>query len=218
MPDIQKLSKADETKARALLARVDGLLDKARTGREELGRTYVDIGIGLEEVQASRAWILVAHSFDSYIKEHCEPRFNRKRNQLYAYKSAAENLLPHFTREQLVSMGVTKAIALSGYVKEVGGKKPPETLYAAAINPDVKVEDFEVSVADARHIKREPGKWRVFKIWATDEEWAEIETAMAAALAHAQLGPDKSESTLQKVALIRMSQECISSWPCTENV
>lgn len=215
MPDIQKLSKADETKARALLARVDGLLETARASREALEKTYLDIGIALRDVKETRAWLAGPfHSFDAYVIEWCEPRFNRKRNTLYSYKAAAEQLLPHFSREQLVGMGVTKAIALSGYVRETG-KKPPETLYAAAINPDVKVEDFEVSVADARHIKREPGKWRVFKIWATDEEWAEIETAMAAALAHAQLGPDKSESTLQKVALIRMSQECISSWPQT---
>ena len=74
---IEVVSKTDRIEAQAVLARVDELLDRARSGRESLNSTYVEIGVALDAVENTRAWMQVARSYDGYIREHCEPRVRK---------------------------------------------------------------------------------------------------------------------------------------------
>jgi hypothetical protein len=218
--EIEVVSRDETVKNEELLARVDGLLERAKERREAQEATFVEIGIALQEVQDSKAWMLRDfHSFDQYIREWCEPRYGRERNQLYGFKSSAKLLLPYFSPEELTGMGVTKALHLKTLVKETG-KKPPERLSAAALDSEVKVKDFESLVAEARHMTPELGKWRQLSIRASDDEWEEIERAMKSALDQGEnpLPPETSETMKRKIALLRMAAEFLSTYPCMENV
>lgn len=205
------IPKTDESAAKTLLAKMDELLEKARYGREELGKTYVDIGIALDEIESSRAWMLVAHSFDGYIREHCEPRFGKSRTQLYGYRAIAKNLLPAVSKKQLIEMGVSRAMPLAQYVR-LKGANPPESLINQALDPKVKVEEFESLIAEATHQSTEKGKWHQISIKAEDSEWEEIERAISVALALGPLPVETSEPTKRKVALLRMSQEFLATY------
>lgn len=210
------IAKLDTQKAGELLARVDNLLDTARESQAILERAYLDIGVALKDVQDTRAWMLREfHSFDSYVREWCEPRFNRKRNQLYAYKTAAEQLLPHYDRPQLISMGVTKAVALAGYVKKSGGKKPPTPLSDNARNPQVGIDEFRADVAAASHIPLDDkGKWYepFGGFYVSPEERAEFERVITLAREQANIPNDCPEWFQKKLIAQTVAMECLSSW------
>jgi hypothetical protein len=205
------LPKTDEKTAKALLAKVDGLLDDARNGRDSLHRTYVEIGLALDEVENTKAWMVRHRSYDSYIKEHCEPKFGKSRTQLYGYRAIAKNLLPSVTKEQLIEMGVSRAMPLAQYTKQKG-VPPPDSLIKQALDPKVGVEEFESLIAEATHASTEKGKWHQFSIKAEDAEWKEIERAIGVALALDPLPENTSEPTRRKVALLRMSAEFLATY------
>jgi len=214
---IEIVSPSDVSKNEELLARVDRLIDTARQSQDILERTYLDIGIALKDVQESRAWVARFHSFDAYLREWCEPRFDRKRNQLYAYKTTAEQLLPHVEKQKLLEMGVTKATALSSYVKKTG-KKPTTALLEAAGNPEVGIQEFRAGIAEAQHEKPETGKWYDFGgAFLSAEEREEIERGFQRATEIAPLPEDCPEWLKRKIQVQRLIAEFLSTYPCTEN-
>jgi hypothetical protein len=209
--EIQKFSKADERTAKELLACVNGLLDEARNGRESLERTYMDIAIVLDEVETSRAWMLVAHSFDAYIKS-CEARFGKSRTQLYGYRSVAKNLLPAIPKEQLISIGISKAMPLAQYVKQKGGKAP-ENLISKAADPNVGVDEFRAEIAAATHVQPEKGKWFEFGgAFLTPAEREEIERGFARAAEVEPLPADISDWMKRKIVIQRLVAEFLSTY------
>jgi hypothetical protein len=208
------LPKTDESVARRLLSRVDSLLDTARDGRESLQKTYVEIGLALDEVERERAWMLVARSYDSYIKEHCEPKFGKSRTQLYGARAAAKYLLPEVSKEQLVEMGISRAMVLAMYVKRT--KKPAKELLEKALDPNVDTEQFRAEVAEAQHEKPEKGKWfDLGGFFCTKEEREEIERGLRAAEKNEPLPENTSEWMTRKIVLQRLVQEFLSSYPET---
>lgn len=213
-PTQELIPKTDETAARDLLERVDGLLVRAKESRQALYRTYVEIGLALDEVETTGAWILVARSYDSFIKEHCEPLFGKSRTQLYSYRAIAKNLLPAVTKEQLIEMGVTRAIPLAQYTK-LKGRGPSQDLINRALDKNISAEEFESHIAQATHQSPEQGKWHQIPIKATADEWSEIQRAMTSALAQGPLPEETSEPTKNKVALLRLSAEFLSTYPVT---
>ena len=213
-PTQELLPKTDETQALALLARVDNLLDEARNGRDSLHRTYVEIGIALDEVENTKAWMAGFRSYDNYIREHCEPKFGKSRTQLYGYRAIAKNLLPAMTKEQLIEIGVSRAMPLAQYVRSKGSK-PPQHLINKALDPGVGVDEFEAEIAQATHQSTEPGKWHQISYKASDDEHEEIQRAMKSALAQGPLPVETSEPFKNKIALQRLAAEFLSTYPET---
>jgi hypothetical protein len=210
--EIEVQTPAARERQESLLARVDLLLDDSRATQEHLARNFIQIGIALLEVDKSRAWTLRAKSSDQYIKD-CEGRFGRGRTALYAYKSVAENLLPHMPEQKLVEIGISKAQPLATFVKN-SGKKPPAKLLAAAENPKVGVEEFRASIAETLHEKPESGKWYEFLsgFYVSAEEKAEFERAIQAAKAQIELPENCSEWLERKLVAQCFVAECLSSW------
>ncbi len=214
MPVQEILPKTDESVARRLLARVDGLLDTARDGRESLQKTYVEIGLALSDVEKSRAWIAGNfHSFEAYIKQ-CEGRFGRARTQLFGYKSVAERLLPEVSKEKLIEIGISRAMPLAQYVKRTG--KPVGDLLNKALDPSVGVDEFRAAVAESEHSKPEKGKWfDLGGFFCTKEEREEIERGLRAAERNEPLPENTSEWMTRKIVVQRLVQEFLSSYPET---
>lgn len=212
-----EIIKVDIEQQKALLSKVDRLLDSARTGHENLSRTYVEIGLALEEVDESKAWMVVARSYDSYIKDHCEPKFGKSRTQLYGYRSIAKNLLPSASESELIEMGVTKAQALAGFVKRQ--KKPPtDKLLADAKNPKIGIEEFRASVAESQHEKPEKGSWYdLGGFFVTPDEKEEIERGFQRATEIEPLPEDCPEWLRKKIIVQRLVAEFLSTYGCTEN-
>ena len=215
--EIEVVSREELAGNRALLARVDELLDRARLGREALNSTYIEIGIALDEVENTKAWMEVARTYDSYIKDHCEVRFGKSRTQLYAYRSAAKYLLPHVSAKQLVEIGATKAAPLAQYAKRHDGQLP-ESLIESASNPNVGVEEFKATVAETQNENPEKGKWfQIPGFFVTPEEKEEIERGLSRAGDVKPLPEDCPEWLKTKITVQRMVAEFLSTYPCTEN-
>lgn len=208
--EIEVVSPSELVKNEELLARVDSLIDEARTSEEKLHRDFLEIGVAMLEVQRAKAWLLVARSWDSYVMD-CGKRFGRGRTALYSYVSVAERLLPHMPAKQLVEMGISKAQPLAAFVKKTG-KTPTAALIESASDPDVGVEQFRATVAESTHEKPEKGKWRELSFFASEDEWLEIETALKYAEIIDEVPVDTPDWAKKKRAIVAMSRECISSW------
>jgi hypothetical protein len=211
-PVQELLPKTDESVSRRLLARVDGLLDTARDGRESLQKTYVEIGLALDDVENSKAWtVRKFRTFDAYMREWCEPRFGKSRTQLYGAKAVAHHLLPEISKEKLVEIGISKAMPLAMYVKRTG--KSAKELLEKALDPKVDTEQFRAEVAVARHEKPEKGKWfDLGGFFCTEEEREEIERGLRAAEQAEPLPENTSEWMTRKIVMQRMVQEFLSTW------
>ena len=215
--EIEVVSKTDRKDAEALLARVDELLDRARSGRDALNSTYVEIGVALDAVENTRAWMQVARSYDGYIREHCEPRFGKSRTQLYGARSTAKYLLPHMTPEQLIEIGISKAMPLAQYTKRHAGNLP-ENLVKQAIDPRVGVEEFKAAVAETQNEKPEKGKWfQIPGFFVTPEEKEEIERGLRRAEEIEPLPETAPDWLKTKITVQRLVAEFLSTYPCTEN-
>jgi hypothetical protein len=202
--------------AEELLARVDRLLDEARAGRECLERTFMDIAIALDEVEKSRAWLSVAHSYDAYIK-FCEARFGKSRTQLYGYRSVAKNLLPAVSKEQLLTIGISKAMPLAQYSKRKNGKLPA-SLINKALDGQVGVEEFKAAVAETQHEKPERTKWFDMQgFYVTADEKIEIEAGLERAETIEPLPDNCPDWLVRKIVVQRLIAEFLSTYPCTEN-
>jgi hypothetical protein len=215
----QEIQTVDTSAQEALLARVDALLDNARNGREFLERTFMDIAIALDEVETSKAWLLVSHSYDGYIKG-CEGRFGKSRTQLYGYRAVAKNLLPAVSKEQLLEMGISKAMPLAQYAKQKSGKVS-DHLIGQALNPEVGVEEFRAEIAAASHTPLdEKGKWYepFGGFYVSPEERAEFERVIALAREQASIPEDCPEWFQKKLIAQAMVMELLSSWGHTETV
>ena len=209
----QEIQTVDTSAQEALLARVDALLDNARNGREFLERTFMDIAIALDEVETSKAWLLVSHSYDGYIKS-CEGRFGKSRTQLYMYRAVAKNLLPAMSKDELIAIGISKAGPLSQHVKRTG-KNPSTELLRAANNPEVGVEEFRAEIAAASNTPLdEKGKWYepFGGFYVSPEERAEFERVIALAREQASIPEDCPEWFQKKLIAQAMVMELLSSW------
>ena len=204
--------KVDVAQQKALLSKVDRLLESARSGMDNLSRTYVEIGVALDAVENAKAWLLVARSYDSYIKDHCEPKFGKSRTQLYNYRSVAKNLLPHMPAEKLLEIGISKAQPLAQYVRRSGGKLP-ENLVESAIDPQVGVEEFKAAVAESQHEKPEKGKWyEIPGFYVTADEKIELDYGLELAETIEPLPADAPVWLARKVAVQRLVMEFISTY------
>ena len=210
------LPKTDEKTAKALLAKVDGLLDDARNGRDSLHRTYVEIGLALDEVENTKAWMVRHRSYDSYIKEHCEPKFGKSRTQLYGARAAAKYLLPEVSKEKLIEIGISRAMQLASYVKTTG--KPAGVLLDKALDPKVDVDQFKAAIAEAKHERPEKGKWfDLGGFFCTPEEKEEIERGFKAAVEQGPLPQEASEWFVRKTVIQRLVMEFLSTYGAAPN-
>lgn len=215
--ELEVVSPADRQKQEQLLDRVDALLDETRLGQEKLHRNFIEIGLALDAVENSKAWMLRAKSYDSYIRERCEPRFGKSRTQLYGYRSVAKNLLPYLSAEKLMEIGISKAQPLATFVKN-SGKKPPDTLLEAAKNTRVGVEEFRATIAEITHDGAEKGKWLdMGGFYCTADEKIEIEMGLERAETIEPLPADAPVWLARKVAIQRLVAEFLATYPCTEN-
>lgn len=217
--EIEVVSPAETVKNEELLARVDSLIDEARTSEEKLHRDFLEIGVAMLEVQRAKAWLNRARSWDTYVVD-CGKRFGRGRSALYGYVSVAERLLPHMPAKQLVEMGISKAQPLAQYVKQKGSA-PPDSLVEKASDPNVGTEEFKAAVAETQHNKPEKGKWYdLGGFFCTPDERQEIDRVFALARLEIQLPAECPEWLERKLVFHAMTAECISTWEpnCTENV
>lgn len=211
-PVQELLPKTDETQAKALLARVDGLLDDARNGRDSLHRTYVEIGLAIDEVEKSKAWMIRFRSFDNYVKDHCEPRFGKSRTQIYGAKAVAHYLLPEVTKDQLVEMGISKAMPLAQYTRRKGSS-PSQDLINKALDPKIDIAEFRAAISEAQHEKPEKGKWYDFGgAFLTADEKIEMEACFELAETIEPLPEDAPDWLIRKIVMQRLVAEFNSTY------
>ena len=205
-----EIVKVDISEQTLLLTRVDDLLDTAREGRSALHQTYVEIGLGLSAVKKSGAWVLRTHSWDSYVKS-CEDRFGKARTALYGYVACAERLLPEITKEQLIEIGISKAMPLAMYVKRTG--KSPAELLNKALDTKVDIAEFRAAISEAQHEKPEKGKWYDFGgAFLTADEKIEMDAALELAETIEPLPEDVSDCMVRKIVMQRLVAEFMSTY------
>jgi hypothetical protein len=214
--EIQVVSRFETEKNEELLARVDSLIDEARTSEEKLHRDFLEIGVAMLDVQKAKAWLGRARSWDSYVMD-CGKRFGRGRTALYGYVSVAERLLPHMPAKQLVEMGISKAQPLAQYAKFHDGKLP-ENLVESASDPNVGTEEFKAAVQETQNGGgQEKGKWYDFGgAFLSADERQEIERGFLRATEIEPLPDDCPDWLKRKIQMQRLVAEFLSTYP--ENV
>ena len=170
----------------------------------------------MEEVRKKDLWKERHESFNEYLIS-LEEKHKKHRSQLHHYRNVAGLLEEYTTPKQLNAMGIAKASVLAKSVKQ--GSIPPADVIEAAQKTTNRVEDvrkllFDSSPLNGQNAMPEKGNYRdLGGIYATNGEWEEITKAFALAT---RVDPVISESIAlpvrMKEILLRMAQECISSW------
>ena len=121
------------------------------------------------------------------------------------------------TPEQLIEIGISKAMPLAQYTKRHAGKLP-ENLIESAINPKVGVEEFQSSLQESQYEKPEKGKWfQIPGFFVTPEEKEEIDRGLRTAEAVEPLPEDCPDWLKSKITVQRLVAEFLSTYPSTEN-
>lgn len=168
--------------AQEKLAEIDALAAKLGAAETLLESGYGELAFRLKEMRDNKYWVGVYTSFGDFIA-HLGDTYNIGRSQLYKYMFTASELGEIVTPEQLSGIGITKAVALSD-IKAQDGTISDAAL-AAASDPKVTVKDLKKLLFSENNKIAQPedGTWRDcgFEFYATDEEWALLNSAANAA-------------------------------------
>lgn len=162
-------------KANAVKTEIDVLIEQISDGQWSLGRKFVQLGVALLAVRANKYWEGWGYpSFGAYI-DTVTVKLDRGRAQLYGYIGCAEKLLPKLGDDQLIEMGVSRALELAKVVN--AGKVISPALLTKALDEKIPLTEFKAAVAGEIHQEiPENGKWRdVGGFYASQEEWEEIQ-------------------------------------------
>lgn len=154
---LQSYSPEQKAAAAAALAKVDELADAVGGHVLGLETNFVRLGTAMNEVYRHQYWMVGGHgSFGKYLKS-LEPRVKRGRTQLYHCLGIVQDLLPYVTEDQLVEIGITKAILLR---KALAAGTDVEELVEQA--KTATKDELEELVGDKSEADDGPGTWMSF--------------------------------------------------------
>lgn len=168
-----------DDEASALGTEIEGLLASIRNHELNLATSYVKLGLMLLKVQTEKYWIQWGYSsFATYLGS-IKDTIGRAHSQMYAYIGCAEKLLPSVSEENLLKMGISRAIELVRYVNR-SGLGVPDHLLSAALDDNIKLTKLHSDVLEALHEKGElKGNWWEFGgFYCLPEERKEINAAI----------------------------------------
>lgn len=142
--------------AAAALALVDALADSICSDQLNLQRNFVHIGQALAVIEDNKYWMGRTKSFSEYLNT-IEKRANKKRTQLYHCLGVARDLLPLIPEQDLIDMGISKAITLRRMQGE--GHEPTAELVEVAKTQTDQQLRCEIAKATGLFFPQdEPGK------------------------------------------------------------
>jgi len=153
------------------------MLDAAEDGLE---RGYAALGYTLLEVSEMQYWRLHFKSFQEYL-DSLAVKSHKSAGRLKQYLLAVRDLQNTFTRPQLESMGITKALQIR-QAKDYAIVLP-DNLRAAALDQTVTASALKKLIATTLRVPEEEGDWMDldFAFMVTPEQRATIEDAINAA-------------------------------------
>jgi hypothetical protein len=211
-PQIITQSEEAVQEARETLQDLHLTIDAINQGEIQLSSSYVHLGKLLLKVRSKKYWIDWEHeSFGSFIQS-VETRIKKGRSQIYDYIGTVEKLLPIVGEERMEQMGISSASELARYVRQTG-KIPTEELLSLAETGET--EDLRAAVFEATHGEPPPKQkfWNYGGFYLTEDE---NQTIMETLRLGCQLDPvvlfDWNSPSCRKEILMRMVQECASTW------
>lgn len=194
------------------------LLNDIRRGELALASNFARLGSLLVQIRAKRYWQLWGfHSWSAYI-ESIRGSVEKGRSQLYQVIGVAEQLLPVVSEQELVEMGISKAIELKRLLKSTGVKPSPEVV-AKAKDPAVTIQELRAELATSTHSDEfpRPGTWYdLGGFYATPEERQEIERGFNCAIHTDPVIPlDWPEWARKKEVVTRLAQEYLATYEAT---
>jgi len=195
----------------AVLALAEGLAADIIRNQFQQEERFVYLGKALLEIRTNSYWRNAGFtSFGKYI-QHLSSIVRRERSTLYQYTATVERLLPVVGEDQLVAMGINKALVLGAGMKYTG-KTPSPDLIAKAAGSATTTEELKSAVNQEFriYVPTEQGVWRELGFYADDEEFEEIKQAIEAAKRADNVSNALAESYQIKRALLVLARDFMS--------
>jgi hypothetical protein len=132
--------------------------------------------------------------------------------QLHQYFLTVRDLSDTFTKEQLASMGITKAIRLRA-AKDYALVLPPDVV-RAALDPNITVKELKRVISTALKMPEEDGDWMDLEMefMVTPEQRELFEQAIATAMKTEPLTkPTISKSAQMLDVMTKLAQEFLGA-------
>lgn len=194
--------------------RVEALLDTIKNNELNRASDYAKLGLLLYKIRSEKLWIAFDHkNFGSYV-DSVKQKLHVGRTQIYMYLSVVEKLLPSISKEDLTTMGVSKAIELKKVVSQTGAQ-PTQELIDFALNPNTTRAVLRGEVYKHLNIQTplETGIYFELGCYVSQEECDEIEDALYAAERIDPVVPlDWPENSRKKEILLRLCREFLAEY------
>lgn len=222
-------TKAEKQDALKTSKEVNDLLSTIEKQETSLAMNFAKLGNLLLKIRSKKYWLLwegpqdilgmgtieVApfQSFGAYIAS-LKDRVDKGRTQLYQLISVAEKLLPTVGEQNLIDMGITKALELKRFVTNTG-RNPTKELVAKAIDPDISVDELRAEIFQKTNPKGvyQGTYYDLGGCYLTSEEKGVVLKAFdLARKVDPIIKQDIPVHIQKKEILLRMCEEAISQW------
>jgi hypothetical protein len=208
MSDLKHIDEAAD-----VLQKVNTQVEMLASAENKLERGYAYLGYLLLEVYEMQYWRVRFESFRAYLQSVAD-EYHRSSGRLHQYFLTVRDLSDTFNRNQLETMGITKAIQIRG-AKDYAIVLPPN-ICDAALDPNVTVQELRKLIATVLKFPDEDGEWLDldFEFMVSPEERATLESAIEAAK-HCDpvIKSTISRSAQMKEVALRWAMEFIGGHP-----
>lgn len=218
-PEIILPSKDEKELAHKTHQQIVAMISETHDKEKQLNENYVTLGSLIYRMQAKNLWMILGYNKWSDYFQFLQDKYDSGRSQLYAYMNIAKKLLPIIPEKSLVKMGVDKA-GLLRKALDTTGKAPSDNILKIALDPNITSKQFKADLFKEFKIidSSEPGVW--FDIGgfyvSPDEKQLIKDTIEKAKSIDPVISKSLPDHIQTKEAILRMCQECISSWSLNE--
>lgn len=172
---------------------------------------YAHLGWLLFEVAELQLWRVQHDTFRDYLRAVALVS-KKSAGQLHQFFLTVRDLSDTFTKEQLASMGITKAIRLRA-AKDYALVLPPDVV-RAALDPNITVKELKKVISTALKMPEEEGDWMDLEMefMVTPEQRELFEQAIATAMKTEPLTkPTISKSAQMLDVMTKLAQEFLGA-------
>jgi hypothetical protein len=172
---------------------------------------YAHLGWLLFEVAELQLWRVQHDTFRDYLRAVALVS-KKSAGQLHQFFLTVRDLSDTFTKEQLASMGITKAIRLRA-AKDYALVLPPDVV-RAALDPNITVKELKKVISTALKMPEEDGDWMDLEMefMVTPEQRELFEQAIATAMKTEPLTkPTISKSAQMLDVMTKLAQEFLGA-------
>lgn len=203
--------------AQTKLAEIDSLAAKLGAAETLLEAGYGELAFKLKDMRDNKYWVGTYESFGEFIT-HLGQAHKLGRAQLYRYMFTASELGNTVTPEELSTIGITKAVALSAIRAQDGTVST--AAMAAALDPKVTAKDLKKMLFEENNIvSPEEGEWLNcgFEFYVTTEERALLNASANAARHTDPVTSEKLAPFMQlKDVLLKWAREYYATYAVNE--